>query len=66
MDHAIISAYEQMNLHRHVSADDILIEPDLRTKFLALAAQLTATAKESEILRRLITLRKTSKLPKSH
>lgn len=65
MDQAILQAYQKLNSTRIVSADDILIEPDLRFQFLALVRKATGPIEEPTALRRLLTLPKTKKLPKS-
>jgi hypothetical protein len=62
MDQAILSAYEQLNVIRRASVDEILIDPTLRSQFLEFARATIGPILESEALRRLITLRKRKKL----
>jgi hypothetical protein len=65
MDQAVIQAFVRLNARHPTSADDILIDPNLRSQFLELARQTAATLDEKQALRCLLNLRKRSKLPRS-
>ncbi len=64
-DDLVIGAYRTIHDVTGASADDILVCPDLRNRFLDLAREHSARAPEELILRRLLNLRKRSKLPRA-
>ena len=65
MNEAVIQAFVILNTRHPASADDILIDPDLRSEFLALTRQQAGPLQEDQVLRCLLNLRKRSKLPRS-
>jgi hypothetical protein len=65
MDQAVIQAFTLLNARHPASADDILINPDLRTEFVNLARQEAGPVSEEQALRCLLNLRKRTKLPRS-
>jgi hypothetical protein len=64
MDQASVQSYRQLNINRRVSADEILINLDLRSHFLQLARAIAGPVPEEDALRRLVALRKQKKLPR--
>lgn len=65
MDDAIIAAFEKLCLQHKATADAILEDPELRQPFLAEVRQVVGHLPERDILHRLTSLRKASKLTRS-
>jgi hypothetical protein len=66
MDDQIIEVYRQLVLRMGVSVDDILEDPLIRTTYLAeVRRAILMDLPERTLLHRLVTLRKTSRLPRS-
>ena len=66
MDQAIIATYSSLVLQHQSSAEDILEDPMLRGLFLAGVRQSVGeTTPERDLLHRLSSLRKQSRLPRS-
>jgi hypothetical protein len=64
-DELILAAYRHMVLNHACSADDILVTPELREQFVVFVLRKQNRLTEKFILRRLIYLRKKSRLPRS-
>lgn len=64
MDSDIIATYGQMLRVYGCSVDDILESPDLRIEYLELVRRSVGSLPEQQLLHRLTTLRKQSKLPR--
>lgn len=64
MDQVIKAVYQQMLATHHCSVDDVLESPELRNEYLALARASLGDLPEQQLLHRLTTLRKQSKLPR--
>jgi hypothetical protein len=62
MDQHFIDAYIQMARTQGVSADEIVLHPDHRARFLTLVRPVCDWP-EADIFRRLMNLRRTSRLP---
>ena len=66
MDDALISVYRSMVIRFHCSTEDIMEDPDLRTRFLTEARQSLGTdLPERQLLHRFQYLRKKRRLPRS-
>jgi len=65
MDDIVIAAYCELVHSCKASADDILVDPDLRARFLAFCSQRAPDVPERAWLHRLISLRKRGCLPRS-
>jgi hypothetical protein len=63
-DSVVMEAYSSVHASRRASADDILVSPSLRSEFLSLVRERMAEADEEPTLRRLLNLRKRSRLPR--
>jgi hypothetical protein len=64
-DDVLIDVYGQMLRTRGCSVDELLCDPEDRTAFLTEVRRQLGDIPESDLLRRIVNLRKRSKLPRS-
>ncbi len=64
-DKLIIEAYQTIVIERRCSADDILTDPALRSQFVSMVTKDNNSLTERYILKKLMYLRKKSRLPRS-
>jgi len=64
MDEVIRAVYQQMLAVHHCSVDDVLESPELRVEYLTAVRNSLGNLPEQQLLHRLTTLRKRSKLPR--
>ena len=62
-DKAIVEVYSGILGSDRATVDDILIEHDLRERFVNRCRDLLGDVPEAKILRRLVTMRKARRLP---
>ena len=65
MDESIIAVYRCLMHSHHCSVDEILETPELREQYLAETRRVLGDLPERELLHKLVSLRKRSKLPRS-
>ena len=63
-DSILLAAYSNIRSSHRASADDILVNPNLRCEFLKLVRNEVPGAEEGPVLKRLLNLRKRSRLPR--
>jgi hypothetical protein len=66
MDSELILAIENLQKELACSADEIVCDPELRTRFLEMSRNKGVFAPEKEVLHRLLNLRKRKRLPRIH
>jgi hypothetical protein len=64
-DQAIIDAFRRVAQAHNCSVDTILTTPEFREPYLAEAREILGHRPERELLHKLVSLRKCSKLPRS-
>lgn len=63
MDEVLIACYTHMNNYYGCTVDEILVDPIYRNQFLNMVSLCFVDEDEKIVLKRLINLRKQSKLP---
>jgi hypothetical protein len=62
----LLAAYSSFRLESAATADSILVNPLLRARFLERVRQRVGEVEEEAVLRKLLNLRKRSRLPRSY
>ena len=63
-DNVIVATYTSLRQESGATADSILVDPVLRTKFLETVRGKIGPLEEEPVLRRLLNLRKQCRLPR--